>query len=173
MAINFNNSVSLSENSSASFPVIHAPGRIIQTQHKTFTSSMATSQTSAGVDFFYSNSITLSNATNKILIEWFTEARVSDWGDNVWNLYYMQLIYVNTGAQISYTGYNGETTNTIRPYFKVAIHTPGTVGPHVYKLQGWCYPGISSTQTQTVIFNGSGNSGGDAVAHIRLSEVAA
>lgn len=169
MGINFNNNVNLTENTSTGSPTVYAPGRIVQTLHKTFTGSMATASTGTAIDFFYSDAITLTNASNKILIEWFTEARVNDWGDNVWNLYYMQLVYANSGAQISYTGYNGSTTHNIRPYYKVAIHTPGTVGPHVYKLQGWCYPGISSTQSQTVTFNGAG---GDTVAHIRLMEIA-
>lgn len=159
MAINFSNNKSLSEVSGK----ITAPGRIVQTVHTVSTTGVATSSTSA-VDLFTSSTITLTNASNKILIEWYSGNRVNDWGDGVWNLYYHDIIHVQSGTQITYTGYRGDYTNSIRPYHKVAIHTPGSVGPHSYKLRGWSYQA-----KQTTFINGDG---GDGIAYIRLSEIA-
>ena len=159
MAINFSNGISLSQVGGK----ITAPGRIVQTVHTTSTAGVATSSTSP-VDLFTSSTITLISASNKILIEWYSENRTNDWGDNVWNLYYQDIIHVQTGTQITYTGYQGEQTFNIRPYHKVAIHTPGSVGPHSYKLRGWSYQASSTT-----FITGAG---GDTVAHIRLSEIA-
>ena len=160
MGINFANNATLSQVGS----YISAPGRIVQTVQTNYTTLMATSSTSA-VDFFTSSGITLTNASNRILIEWHSDNRCNDWGDGVWNLYYMQLVYVNSGAVLSYTGYRGENTYSIRHYHKSTTHTPGSVGPHTYKLQGWSY---SALQTNF----GGGAAGGDAIAYIRLSEIA-
>ena len=160
MGINFANNATLSQVGS----YISAPGRIVQTVQTNYTTLMATSSTSA-VDFFTSSGITLTNASNRILIEWHSDNRCNDWGDGVWNLYYMQLVYVNSGAVLSYTGYRGEQTYSIRHYHKSTTHTPGTVGPHTYKLQGWSY---SANQTSF----GGGAAGGDTIAYIRLSEIA-
>lgn len=142
---------------------ISAPGRVVQTVHTTSTAGVATASTSA-VDLFTSSTITLTNASNKILIEWYAENRVGDWGDGVWNLYYMDIVHVQSGTSLAYTGYRGEQTNSIRHYHKVAIHTPGSVGPHSYKLRGWCYQASTTT-----FITGAG---GDTVAHIRLTEIA-
>lgn len=161
MGINFANNATLTQAGS----YITAPGRIVQTVQTNYSSSMATTSTSP-VDFFTSSAITLTNASNKVLVEWHSDNRANDWGDNVWNLYYMQLIYVNSGAALSYTGYRGEYTNTIRHYHKSYMHTPGSVGPHTYKLQGWSYQASNTTF-------GGGAAGGDAIAYIRLSEIAA
>jgi hypothetical protein len=159
MAIYFPNDAVLSEASGK----ISAPGRIVQTVHTTSTTGVATTSTSA-VDLFTSSSITLTNANNKILVEWYAENRANDWGDGVWNLYYMDIVHVQSGTSLAYTGYRGEQTNSIRHYHKVAIHTPGSVGPHSYKLRGWCYQASNTT-----FITGAG---GDTVAHIRLTEIA-
>ena len=162
MPINFGTTAILSEVAAGGRPFISAPGRVLQTVHTTYVLPMTTSSTSP-VDYFSSQTITLASASNKILVEWYTEARTNDWGDGVWNLYYMNCIHIQSGTNISYTGYQGEQTFNIRPYHKVAIHTPGSVGPHSYKMQGWSYQASSTT------FNGAG---GDQVAYIRLSEIA-
>jgi hypothetical protein len=160
MGINFANNATLTQVGS----YISAPGRIVQTVQTNYTGQMSTSSTSP-VDFFTSSSITLTNANNLVLIEWHSDNRVSDWGDGTWNLYYMLLIYVNTGAQLSYTGYRGELTNSIRHYHKSTTHSPGSVGPHTYKLQGWSYQALNTNF-------GGGAAGGDATSYIRLSEIA-
>lgn len=170
MPINFTGNLLLQEVYSGGNGLVSSTGRVVQSVHTTFTGSLTTNQTSGGVDFFYSNTITLANPNNKILVEWFSETRTTDWGDGVWNLLYMQCIHVQSGTNISYTGYHGALTFNIRPIHKVAIHTPGSIGPHSYKLQGWSYPGIA---TPTSTFNNTGWSGGDGVAHIRLTEIAA
>ncbi len=145
---------------------ISTPGRIVQIVHTTYTSQMNTTSTSA-VDFFTSNTITLTNASNKILIELHSDNRTNDWGDGTWNLYYMDLIHVQSGTQITYSGYRGELTNSIRHFHKQAIHIPGSVGPHSYKLRGWSYTTLNTT------FNGGSNwVDNDGVAYIRLMEVA-
>lgn len=158
MAIIFNNSKQITEVSSK----ISIPGHIVQTVHTLNTSGMATTSTSA-VDFFTSSTITLTNASNKILIEFHSDNRSNDWGDNVWNLHYMDIIHVQSGTQLSYTGYNGEYTNTIRHIHRVAIHAPGSVGPHSYKMRGWSYQASSTT---------FGTGSGGYPAYIRLTEIA-
>ena len=160
MGINFANNATLTQVGS----YISAPGRVVQTVQTNYSSQMSTSSTSP-VDFFTSSSITLTNASNRVLIEWHSDNRSTDWGDNTWNLYYMQLIYVNSGASLSYTGYRGEYTNSIRHYHKSTTHSPGSVGPHTYKLQGWSYSALNTNF-------GGGASGGDAISYIRLSEIA-
>lgn len=159
MAINFSNNVNLSQVGTK----ISAPGRVVQVIQTNNTSGMNTSSTSP-VDFFTSTPITLTNASNRILVEWHSDNRANDWGDGIWNLYYMDLIYVNTGAQLSYTGYRGETTFSIRHYRKSFMHTPGSLGPHSYKIRGWSYSALSTTF-------GTG-SGSDNLAYIRMTEIA-
>jgi len=158
MAIHFNNSRQISEVSGK----ISVPGRIIQTVHTLNTSGMSTTSTGA-VDFFTSGSITLTNASNKILIELHSDNRSYDWGDSVWNLHFMDIIHVQSGSQLSYSGYNGDYTNTIKHIHRVAIHTPGSVGPHSYKCRGWSY------QASTTGF-GTGADG--TPAYLRLTEIA-
>jgi hypothetical protein len=159
MAINFSNGQSLSQVGGR----ISAPGRIIQTVHTVTTSVMNTSSTSA-VDWFTSGSITLTNASNCVLIEHHSDNRYAEVGDGSWNLYYMDIVHVGSGAQISYTGYVGDLTSTIRHVHRVGRHFPGSVGPHTYKVRGWSYAAANSG------FNtGTDN---DAVAYIRLTEIA-
>jgi len=158
MAIIFNNSKQISEVGGK----ISMPGHIVQTVHTLNTGGMATSSTSA-VDFFTSDTITLTNASNKVLIELHSDNRSNDWGDGAWNLHYMDIIHVQSGTQLSYTGYNGEQTNTIRAIHRVAIHAPGSVGPHSYKCRGWSYQASSTTF-------GTGSDG--TPAYMRLTEIA-
>jgi hypothetical protein len=161
MPINFSNGATLTEVGGR----ISTPGHIIQTVHSTTTSGVATTSGSA-VDLFTSSTITLTSASNRILVEWYAENRANDWGDGVWNLYYMDIVHVQSGTSFAYTGYRGEFTNSIRHYHKTYIHTPGSIGPHSYKIRGWCY----TAGKQTTFINGAG---GDTVAHIRMSEIAA
>jgi hypothetical protein len=158
MAINFSNDKVISEVSGR----VSSPGRIIQTVHTIITTGVATSSTSA-VGILDSAAITLTNPNNRILIEIHSDNRSNDWGDGVWNLHYMDIIHNQSGAQISYTGYNGEQTNNIRHVHRVGIHTPGSVGPHSYKMRGWSYQ-ASSTSFVT------GSDG--TVGYIRLTEIA-
>ena len=163
MAINFSNNVSLSQYSGG---VIYAPGRIVQTVHTTIASGLTTSST-APVDFF-SATITLKNASNKLIIEFHSDNRSADWGDGVWNLHYMRLVHVGTGTVLSHSGYNGEYTNCIRHVHRSASHTPGTVGPHTYMVQGWSY------QASATYFNtGTNQVDNDGTAYIRITEIAA
>lgn len=158
MGINFSNNRSLVEVSGR----ISAPGRIVQVIETPTSSGVNTSSTSP-VDLFTSAAITLTSASNKILIEAHANNRTNDWGDGNWNLYYMDIIHVQSGAQLSYTGYVGEQTNNIRHVTRTAIHTPGSVGPHSYKLRGWAYSALSTTFI----------SGADGtVAYLRLTEIA-
>lgn len=143
---------------------IATTGMIVQTVFTSYSSAMATSSTSA-VDFFTSSSITLTNASNKILIQVHSDNRSNDWGDGVWNLHYMDIVHVQSGTQLSYTGYNGEQTYTIRHVDRSVIHTPGSVGPHSYKMRGWSYQASQTTF-------GGGASDADATSWINLYEIA-
>lgn len=158
MGINFSNNTSITEQGGR----ISAPGRVVQTVHTIITSGVATSSTSA-VNILDSASITLTNPNNKILIEIHSDNRSNDWGDGVWNLHYMDIIHIQSGTQISYTGYNGDFTNTIKNVHRVGIHTPGSVGPHSYRMRGWSYQA-----SQTTFVTGSDGT----VGYIRLTEIA-
>lgn len=159
MAINFSNSKTISEQSSR----ISAPGRVVQVIETTSTSGVANSTTSP-IDLFNSASITLTNPNNYVLIEHHSNNRANDWGDGTWNLYYMDIIHNNTGTQLTYSGYRGEQTNTIRHMTRSVLHQPGNVGPHSYRVRGWCY----QNSTTTFITGADGT-----VAYLRLTEIAA
>ncbi len=163
MPINFAGNVLLSETGSK----IYSPGRIVQTVHTEHTSQMNTTSGSA-VDFFTSGTITMTNASNYLIIEFHSDNRYNDHTDGVWNLYYMDLVHVQSGTQISYTGYRGENTFNIRHVHRVAMHQPGSVGPHSYKTRGWSY-----NAGRNVTFNGGTNqSDNDGRAYIRITEIA-
>ena len=159
MSINFSNSAVLSEVGAR----ISSAGRIVQTQHKITSGTIATTTSTTAVDLFTSNPFTMINANNKLLIEWYSDNR-GDVGDNTWNLYYMDLVYVNTSTQISYTGYRGEYTQSIRHVHRIAMHSPGSIGPHTYRIRGWTYNGNST--------NFGNGAGGDGITHIRITEIA-
>jgi hypothetical protein len=162
MAINFSNDRTLSEISNR----ISIPGRIIQTVHTTWTSGTTTTSTSP-VNLFTSNAITMTNASNKLLIELHSDNRTTDWGDGSWNLYYMDIIHVQSGTQLTYTGFVGELTFNIRHVHRVASHTPGSVGPHTYTCRGWSYSAL------TTAFNTGGSwVDNDATAYLRITEIA-
>jgi hypothetical protein len=159
MAIVFSNNRSLSQQSG----MISAPGRIVQVIETTSGSGVGTSSTSP-VDIFNSASITLTNPNNFVLIELHSNNRANDWGDGTWNLYYMDIIHNNTGTQLTYTGYRGEQTNSIRHVTRSVMHQPGNIGPHSYKCRGWSYQASSTTFV----------TGADGtVAYLRLTEIAA
>ena len=162
MAIIFSNNKSLAEINGK----ISVPGRIIQTVHTQSTATLTTSSTSF-VDFFTSNSITLTNASNKILVEFHSDNRHYDSGDGVWNLYYIDIVHVQSGSQITYSGYRGQYTFNIAYYDKSVIHTPGSVGPHSYKMRGAVF-----NASYGVTYNRSDHRGHDGIAYIRLSEIA-
>ena len=147
---------------------IYTPGRIVQTVSTLNTTALQTTSSSA-VDYFTSNSITMTNAANKLVIEWHVDVRTNDWGDSAWNLYLMDLIHVQSGTQLAYTGYEGEFTYNIKHTHRSAYHAPGSVGPHSYKLRGWSY--IAGKNTS---FNGTGGwVGNDNQSWIRITEIAA
>jgi hypothetical protein len=158
MAIIFNNNKSISEVSGK----ISAPGRIVQTIETVTTAGVAHASTSP-VNIFTSNPITLTNPNNAVLIELHADNRANDWGDAVWNLYYMDIIHNPSGAQLTYTGYRGEQTFNIRHVHRTAIHYPGTLGPHTYTARGWSY----QASTTTYITGSDGTPG-----YLRLTEVA-
>jgi hypothetical protein len=159
MAIVFSNNRSLSEQSG----MISTPGRIVQVIETTSGSGVGTSSTNP-VDIFNSASITLTNPNNFVLVELHSNNRANDWGDGVWNLYYMDIIHNNTGTQLTYTGYRGEQTNSIRHVTRSVMHQPGNIGPHSYKCRGWSYQASSTTFV----------TGADGtVAYLRLTEIAA
>lgn len=163
MAIYYPNGSSLQEISGR----VYIPGHVVQTVDTLNTNALVTTSTGP-VDYFTSNPITLQSAGNRVVIEWHVDVRTQDWGDGVWNLYYMDLIHVQSGAQLAYTGYEGNYTYCIKHTHRSAYHVPGWVGPHSYKVRGWAY------SAKTVYFNGtSGWVGNDNQSWIRITEIAA
>jgi len=163
MAINFGNGQVLNEIGGK----ISSPGRIVQTVHTVHTGGLQTASLNP-VDWFTSATITLTNPNNYVLIEHHSDNRTNDWGDGQWNLYYMDIVHVQTNTQITYTGYIGEYTNNIRHAHRVGRHLPGSIGPHSYKVRGWSY------QAKNTSFNGL-NFGvdNDGIAYLRITEIAA
>lgn len=161
MAINFGNGLVMQNIGTK----MNLSGHVVQVINTTTTSSLSTTSTSP-VNFFTSSSITLSAANNYVLVEWHSDNR-EDWSDNQWNLYYMDLVYVNTSTQLSYTGYRGAYTSSINGYQKSYLHQPGNVGPHSYLLRGWAYSASVNAR-----FNLSGDVGNDGIAYIRMTEIA-
>jgi hypothetical protein len=159
MAINFSNNQEIKQESSR----ITAPGRVVQIVETVTTSGAGVATTNA-TDLFTSPSITLTNPNNRVLVQLYSSNRTNDWGDGVWNLHYMDIVHVQSGTQLSYTGYNGDQTNNIRHVTRSFLHTPGSVGPHSYRARGWCYQNSSVT----FITGGDGT-----VAYLRLIEIAA
>jgi len=163
MAVYFNNNVILQQINNK----LHAPGIVIQTVNTLNTAALQNATTTPA-DYFTSNSITMTKSTNRLIIEWHVDLRTNDWGDGVWNLAYMDLIHVQSGAQLAYTGYIGEYTNNIKHSHRSAVHTPGSVGPHSYKLRGWSYSALNTS------FNGTGGwVGNDNQSYIRITEIGA
>lgn len=159
MAINFGNNKTLSEVSGK----LSAPGRIVQTIH-TIKTGIVTTTSTTPITVMTSDAITLTNANNYVHIEFHSDVRTNDWGDTVWNLYYMRLVHVATSTVLAHTGYQGEYTNNIRHTHRSAIHLPGSVGPHQYRLDGWSY----SANSTSFAYTGEA----DGIAYIRLTEIA-
>lgn len=165
MAIIFSNNKSIQEIGNK----LTVPGRIVQTVHTIYTGGFTTSSTSP-VDVFTSNTITMLSASNTLLIEWHCDTRTNDWYDNNWNLYYQDIVHVQSSTQISYTGYIGEYTQNIRSVHRVGRHAPGSVGPHSYKVRCWSYAALITAINNPGGVNTPGN---DGRAYIRISEIAA
>jgi hypothetical protein len=146
---------------------ITATQHIVQTVHNTGTASTATTSTSPVDLYTTATGITLTAASNKILVEFCWENRANDWGDAVWNLYYMDLIHIQSSTQLTYSGYRGEYTYCIRPMRRQYVHSPGSVGPHTYKVRGWCY------QANQTTFGGASAGSPDGIYYIRMTEIAA
>ena len=159
MSINFSNNTELTEESAR----ITARGRIVQVIETTSGAGVATSST-LPVDIFGSAAITLTNPQNFVLVELHSNNRANDWGDGTWNLYYMDIIHNQSGATLTFTGYRGELTNSIRHITRSVMHRPGSVGPHTYKCRGWSY----SPASTTFVTGADGT-----VAYLRLTEIAA
>ena len=162
MPINFSNGRVLSEVSGR----ISAPGRIVQVVHSIHTGSAGTASTSP-VDFFTSSPITLTAPNNRVIIELHSEGRQDQgaYAQNNWCLYYMDIIHVNTGAQLSYSGYIGEQNSSITHVHRSTSHVPGNIGPHTYRARFWAYGG-------NTVNVGNGVADNDSIAYLRIWEVA-
>lgn len=146
---------------------ISATQHVIQTVHNVGTTAVSTSSATAVDLYTTATGITLTSASNKIIIDFHWENR-GDYGvDGAWSLYYMDLVHVGTATQLCYSGYNGELAPNIRPFRRSYVHTPGSVGPHTYKVRGWSY-----TAGGGVSFGGA-SAGGDGRYYIRMTEIAA
>ena len=162
MPINFSNGRSLSEASGR----VSSPGRIVQVVHSIHTSNASTSSTGP-VDFFTSSPITLTNPNNRVIIELHSEGRQdgAPYTNGNWCLYYMDIIHVNTGAQLSFSGFIGEQYFSIRHVHRSTSHIPGNIGPHTYRARFWAYGGNSVGVGAFVADN-------DAISYLRISEIA-
>jgi hypothetical protein len=135
---------------------INIPGSIIQMVDNQATVS-TTAGTGAWVDVF-STSITISNASNQVLVEYFMNDR-SDQGNGTWSLIYHRIL--RNGTQIMYSGYNGAAANYIGYYARSFFDTPGA-GTWTYTASVLAYQGT--------VWIGSYNSG-STNQYLRLYEV--
>ena len=130
MAIIFSN-----KTISASGNFINIPGGIIQAVDNQATIS-ATATTAAWVDVL-STSITITNSSNRVMIEYFMNDR-SDQGNGAWCLVYHRIL--RNGTQVMYSGYNGAQANYIGYYARSFLDSPGA-GTHTYVASCLAYQG--------------------------------
>lgn len=151
MAIQFpNNSLSKSGNS------INVPNQIIQMVDNTSTVS-TTATTASWVDVLSTN-ITITDSSNKVLVEYFMNDR-SDQGNGNWCLAYHRIL--RGATQVMYSGYNGAQANYIGYYQRSFLDSPGA-GTHTYTASVLSYSGT--------LWVGSYNSG--SINHyLRLFEI--
>lgn len=135
---------------------INIPGSIIQMVDNQATVS-TTCTTAAWVTVF-TTAITISNASNQVLVEYLMNDR-SDQGNGNWGLVYHRIL--RNGTQIMYSGYNGATANYIGYYARSFFDTPGA-GTHSYVASVLSYSGTA--------WIGSYNSG-STNHYLRLYEV--
>ena len=119
---------------------LNIPGSIIQFIDNTTTVSASTN-TATWVNTLTTN-ITITNASNIVMVEYFMNDR-SDQGLGTWGLIYHRIL--RNGSQIMYSGYNGAQTNHIGYYTRTFFDSPGA-GTHSYVAsflahQGTCYIG--------------------------------
>jgi hypothetical protein len=163
MAINFGNNTSIIEENNK----ISVPGRVVQTVYTQFNTATAT--TTINITTLYtSNPITLTNATNKVLIEYHVEHRIVSQGTNAWNLTFSGIRHTASGTILQYSA-QGDYDQNIGHFHAVGIHVPGSVGPHTYNIFGYNY---NSGVNYTTDFNSVTQSGGDGLAYIRIMEIA-
>jgi hypothetical protein len=135
---------------------ISIPGQIIQVVDNTQTVS-TTVTTSAWVEVL-STSITINDASNRIMVEYHLNDR-SDQGNGTWSLVYHRIL--RNGTQVMYSGYNGANANYIGYYARNFLDTPGA--------GTWTYT-ASVLAHQGTAWIGTFNSG--SVAHyLRLYEI--
>lgn len=136
---------------------LQIPGSIIQfVDNQTTVNTSAT--TAAWVDVL-STSITITNASNLILVEYFMNDR-SDQGNGSWCLVYHRIL--RNGTQIMYSGYNGAQANWIGFYKRTFIDTPVAAGTYTYTASVLSYSG-----TAWIGYNNSGSSN----HYLRLYEI--
>jgi hypothetical protein len=135
---------------------INVPGSIIQMVDNQATIS-TTATTASWVNVF-STSITIANASNQVLVEYFMNDR-SDQGNGSWCLVYHRIL--RNGTQVMYSGLNGAQANYIGYYARSFFDSPGA-GTHTYVASVLAHQGTA--------WIGSYNSG-STNHYLRLYEV--
>jgi hypothetical protein len=141
---------------SATGNFINVPGGIIQTVDNQATIS-TTVTTAAWIDVL-STSITITNASNQVMVEYFMNDR-SDQGNGTWSLVYHRIL--RNGTQVAYSGYNGAQANYIGYYARSFLDSPGA-GTHTYVASVLAHQGTA--------WIGSYNSG-STMHYLRLYEL--
>lgn len=136
---------------------INIPGGIIQFVDNQQTVS-TTADTSAWINVL-STSITITNASNNILVDYFMNDR-SDQGAT-WCLTYHRIL--RNGTQVMYSGYNGSQYNYIGFYARQFLDSPGA-GTFTYTASVLAFQGT--------VWIGSYNSG-STNHYLRLYEIGA
>jgi hypothetical protein len=120
---------------SATGNFINLPGGIIQVVDNQATVS-ATATTAAWIDVL-STSITITNSSNQVMVEYFMNDR-SDQGNGTWSLVYHRIL--RNGTQVTYSGFNGAQANYIGYYARSFLDSPGA-GTHTYVASCLSYQG--------------------------------
>jgi len=99
---------------------VNMPGTIVQSVYNQQTIS-TTVDTSAWVNVL-STTITLSNSSNQVLVDYMMNDR-NDQGNGNWCLIYHRIL--RNGTQVMYSGYNGSQSNYIGYYSRSFLDSPG------------------------------------------------
>lgn len=140
-----------------------APGMVVQTVIKRYTSPFTTS--SSTLQTMFSQSVTTKFPNSTLLVYAYVSQRVDN-GTGNWSLGYIQVLEAATSTQVMYSGYNGVYTNFIHDYTAEKPFYAGAAGTtYTFQLRVASYSG-------TVYFNSTANDSSDGYAILRILEIA-
>jgi hypothetical protein len=120
---------------------LNIPGGYIQFVDN--TQAVGGTFTTAAWITFLSTSITMTNGSNRVLVDHWLNHR-SDQGNGTWSLVYHRIL--RNGNQITMSGYTGSCANHIFYNERTFFDDPGA-GTHTYTLQCLAHQGTAGAGT--------------------------